>query len=77
MKKIALINATLVDPSQKINKKGSLLIENKNISKLIFNNNDFSDQNFNRSVILLVDHSNSGSVGFVLNKKSEYLSIQL
>ena len=47
MKKIALINATLVDPSQKINKKGSLLIENKNIAKLIFNNNLFSDQNYN------------------------------
>ena len=47
MKKTALINATLVDPSQKINKKGSLLIENKNIVKLIFNNNNFSEQDFN------------------------------
>jgi len=47
MKKTALINATLVDPSQKINKKGSLLIENKNIAKIIFNNNQFSDQNYN------------------------------
>ena len=47
MKKTALINATLVDPSQKINKKGSLLIENKNIAKIILNNNQFSDQNYN------------------------------
>ena len=48
MKKIALINTTLVDPSQKINRKGSLLIENKNIIKLIFNNNeDFSSQDIN------------------------------
>jgi dihydroorotase len=47
MKKTALINATLVDPSQKINKKGSLLIENKNIAKIIFNNNQFSDQSYN------------------------------
>ena len=38
MKKIALTNATLLDPSQKISKKGCLLIENKNITKLIFNN---------------------------------------
>ena len=43
MKKIALINATVVDPSQKLNKKGCLLIENKNITQLIFNNNNFSD----------------------------------
>jgi len=47
MKKIALINATLVDPSQNINKKGNLLIENKNIAELIFNNNDFSNENYN------------------------------
>jgi dihydroorotase len=47
MKKIALINATLVDPSQNINKKGNLLIENKNIAELVFNNNDFSNQNYN------------------------------
>ena len=49
-------------------KKGNLLISEPTV---------FSDQNFNRSVILLVDHSNSGSVGFVLNKKSEYLSKEL
>ena len=48
MNKIALINANLVDPSQKINRKGSLLIENKNITKIIFNNNkDFFDQSYN------------------------------
>ena len=47
MKKTVLINATLVDPSQKINKKGNLLIENKNITKIILNNNQFSDQNYN------------------------------
>ena len=49
-------------------KKGNLLISEPTV---------FSYQNFNRSVILLVDHSNSGAVGFVLNKKSEYLSKEL
>ena len=47
MNKIALINAHLVDPSQKINRKGILLIENKNITKLLFNSDKhFSDQSF-------------------------------
>ena len=43
--------------------KGNLLIAEPTV---------FSDENFNRSVILLVDHSQSGSVGFILNKKLEY-----
>ena len=44
-------------------KKGNLIVAEPTV---------FSDENFNRSVILLVDHSQSGSVGFILNKKLEY-----
>jgi putative transcriptional regulator len=44
-------------------KKGNLILAEPTV---------FSDENFNRSVILLVDHSQSGSVGFILNKKLEY-----
>ena len=44
-------------------KKGNLLIAEPIM---------FSDNNFGRSVIFLVEHDSSGSVGFVLNKKNEY-----
>tara|TARA_B110000438_G_C15776810_1_gene634418 strand:- start:108 stop:656 length:549 start_codon:yes stop_codon:yes gene_type:complete len=44
-------------------KKGNLIVAEPTV---------FSDENFNRSVILLSDHSQSGSVGFILNKKLEY-----
>ena len=44
-------------------KKGNIIVAEPTV---------FSDENFNRSVILLVDHSQSGSVGFILNKKLEY-----
>jgi len=44
-------------------KKGSLLIAEPT---------GLSDLNFNRSVILLVEHNKSGSVGFILNKKLNY-----
>ena len=47
-------------------KKGSLLIAEPSI---------LSDVSFNRSVILLADHNDEGSVGFILNKPLEY-SIQ-
>ena len=30
------------------------------------------DGNFHRAVVLLVNHSDSGSIGFILNKKVEY-----
>ena len=30
------------------------------------------DTNFHRAVILLVDHKNDGTVGFILNKQLEY-----
>jgi putative transcriptional regulator len=30
------------------------------------------DGNFHRAVVLLVNHSDSGSIGFILNKKIEY-----
>ena len=43
--------------------KGSLLIAEPT---------GLSDLNFNRSVILLVEHNESGSVGFILNKKLNY-----
>jgi len=44
-------------------KKGTLLIAEPT---------GLSDLNFNRSVILLVEHNESGSVGFILNKKLNY-----
>jgi len=44
-------------------KKGNLLIAEPSI---------LGDLSFNRSVILLADHSEEGSVGFILNKPLEY-----
>jgi len=49
-------------------KKGSLLIAEPNI---------FTENNFSRSVILLMEHNQSGSVGFILNKKLEYSTKEL
>lgn len=43
--------------------KGRLLIAEPNI---------LNDKSFNRSVILLSEHNESGSIGFILNKPSEY-----
>ena len=44
-------------------KKGCLLIEEQTI---------LNDMSFNRSVILLTEHSEDGSVGFILNKPLAY-----
>jgi putative transcriptional regulator len=44
-------------------KKGSLLISEPSI---------LNDISFNRSVILLADHNEEGSVGFIMNKPLEY-----
>ncbi|MBT8257015.1 MAG: YqgE/AlgH family protein [Bacteroidia bacterium] len=44
-------------------KKGNLLIAEPSI---------LGDLSFNRSVILLADHTEEGSVGFILNKPLEY-----
>lgn len=44
-------------------KKGNLLIAEPSI---------IGDLSFNRSVVLLADHNDSGSVGFILNKPLEY-----
>lgn len=44
-------------------KKGNLLIAEPSI---------IGDLSFNRSVILLADHTNEGSIGFILNKPLEY-----
>ena len=44
-------------------KKGNLLIAEPSI---------LGDLSFNRSVILLADHNDEGSVGFILNKPLEY-----
>lgn len=44
-------------------KKGHLLIAEPSI---------IGDLSFNRSVILLADHNNEGSVGFILNKPLKY-----
>jgi putative transcriptional regulator len=43
--------------------KGSLLIAEPSI---------IGDMSFNRSVVLLADHSHEGSIGFILNKPLEY-----
>jgi putative transcriptional regulator len=44
-------------------KKGNLLIAEPSI---------IGDISFNRSIILLADHTNDGSIGFILNKPLEY-----
>jgi putative transcriptional regulator len=44
-------------------KKGNLLIAEPSI---------LGDVSFNRSVILLADHNNDGSIGFILNKPLNY-----
>lgn len=44
-------------------KKGNLLIAEPSI---------IGDMSFNRAVILLADHNQLGSVGFILNKKLDY-----
>ena len=43
--------------------KGDLLIAEPAI---------IGDVSFNRSIVLLADHSNEGSIGFILNKPLEY-----
>lgn len=50
--------------SENILNKGNLLIAEPSI---------LNDRSFNRSVILLTEHNQSGTVGFILNKPSEYL----
>ena len=44
-------------------KKGDLLIAEPSI---------IGDISFNRSIVLLADHTNEGSIGFILNKPLEY-----
>ena len=47
MNKIAFVNAHIVDPEQKLNKKGILLIEGKKVSNVITNKNiKFKDKSF-------------------------------
>lgn len=49
--------------SQKI-KKGNLLVAEPSI---------LTDKSFNRAIILLTEHNDEGSIGFILNKPSEYV----
>ena len=44
-------------------KKGKILIAEPSI---------IGDISFNRSIILLADHNNEGSIGFILNKPLDY-----
>ncbi|MBQ0733035.1 YqgE/AlgH family protein [Aquimarina celericrescens] len=48
--------------------KGHLLIAEPSI---------IGDMSFNRSVVLLADHSDQGSIGFIMNKPLEYLLADL
>lgn len=49
--------------TQKI-QKGNLLVAEPSV---------LTDSSFNRAIIILTEHNEEGSVGFVLNKQSEYL----
>lgn len=44
--------------------KGRLLIAEPSI---------LNDRSFNRSVVLLTEHNNTGTIGFILNKPTEYV----
>ena len=46
MEKLAFINAHLLDPTQKISKVGTILVENKKISGITNNNQKITDENF-------------------------------
>lgn len=48
--------------------KGKLLIAEPSI---------LNDKSFNRSVVYLTEHSNEGSIGFILNKPSEFVMSDL
>ncbi|MGY8946133.1 MAG: YqgE/AlgH family protein [Flavobacteriales bacterium] len=52
----------------KIIKKGNLLFSEPSI---------IGDINFNRSVVLIANHTDMGSVGFILNKKINYTTSEL
>jgi putative transcriptional regulator len=49
-------------------KKGNLLFAEPSM---------IGDINFNRSVVLIANHTKTGSVGFILNKKLNYTSSEL
>ena len=48
---------------------GDIENENPGVGKLLISEPFLFDPNFRRSVILLCEHSDNGSVGFVLNRK--------
>ncbi len=54
MKKIALINAHIIDPAQKINKVGSIIIDKKKVSKLVFT----KKVHFNKETYNILDCKN-------------------
>jgi putative transcriptional regulator len=58
-----LFGKTKIMISQEI-QKGNLLIAKPSI---------LTDRSFNRAIIYLTEHNESGSVGFILNKPSKYL----
>tara|TARA_Y100000768_G_C23836789_1_gene614159 strand:+ start:145 stop:726 length:582 start_codon:yes stop_codon:yes gene_type:complete len=49
------------------------LIEQPGQGKILISEPFLPDPNFNRSVVLLTEHNNEGSVGFVLNRPSDML----
>lgn len=59
---VHLVEIAIIMTSEKL-QKGQLLIAEPSI---------IGDLSFNRSVILLADHNDEGSVGFILNKPLEY-----
>jgi putative transcriptional regulator len=58
----------------KFNRKSSIMISEKLIKGqlLIAEPSIIGDLSFNRSVILLADHDDDGSVGFIINKPLKY-----
>ncbi len=60
---ITLINKLQKYDIRKFTKKGQLLIAEPSI---------IGDVSFNRSVILLAEHNEEGSIGFILNKPLKY-----